>query len=164
MAGKTFSTSTIEIIVIFLFQLTLDDTSSEYILGSGLFAEFLAMKNRAAKILITDPVVTRLWLLILFFSTPLHCYYDHSSPEISPPPRTQTLVEIQNSYVTLLWNYLLHRHNSLDAIRIFSNLNGIYLRMQRISQAINTEIRTRNDLFSLHQAFNRAVMIENERK
>lgn len=148
--------------MLFLLQLTLDDISSEYILGSSLFAEFLEMRNRAAQILITDPVVTRLWLLILFFSTPLNCYYDQSSPEISV--RSKTIIDIQNSYVTLLWNYLLHRHNSLDAIRIFSNLNGIYLRMQRISQAINTEIRTRNDLFALHQAFSRAVLIDNDKK
>lgn len=138
--------------------------SSEYILGNRLFAEFNEVKNRAARILITDPVVTRLWLLILFFSTPLHCYYDHSSVEQSPPRTTKAIVDIQNSYITLLWNYLLHRHNSLDAIRIFSNLTGIYLRMQRISQAINTEIRTRQELFSLHEAFNRAVMIDNDKK
>ncbi len=74
------------------------------------------------------------------------------------------MMEIQNSYVTLLWNYLLHRHGDIDAIRIFSNLNGIYLRMQRISQAVNTEIRTRNDLSTLHEAFNRAVIIDSDTK
>lgn len=66
--------------------------------------------------------------------------------------------------MTLLWNYLLHRHDSLNAVRIFSNLNGIYLRMQRISQAVNAQIRTRNDLSSLHEAFDRAVIIDHDKK
>ncbi len=135
--------------------------SSEYILGSSLFPEFVDTRNRAEQILIADPVVTRLWLLVLFFSTPLHCYCDHSLPEVSDHRRI-AMMEIQNSYVTLLWNYLSHRHGDIDAIRIFSNLNGIYLRMQRISQAVNTEIRTRNDLSTLHEAFNRAVIIDSD--
>lgn len=91
------------------------------------------------------------------------CYYDQSLPDISIH-RRKTIINIQNSYITLLWNYLFHRHDSLNAIRIFSNLNGIYLRMQQISQAVNAEIRTRNDLLSLHEAFNRAVIIDNDKK
>jgi hypothetical protein len=137
--------------------------SSEYILGSRLFPEFIDTKIRAEQILIADPVVTRLWLLVLFFSTPLNCYYDHSLPVLTENRRL-AMIEIQNSYVTLLWKYLSHRHGDMDAIRIFSNLNGIYLRMQRISQAVNTEIRTRNDLSTLHEEFNRAVIIDSDIK
>ncbi len=121
----------------------------------------LDTRNRAEQILIADPVVTRLWLLVLFFSTPLNCYYDHSLPEISENRRI-AVMEIQHSYATLLWNYLVHRHGDIDAIRIFSNLNGIYLRMQRISQAVNAQIRTRNELSTLHEAFNRAVIIDSD--
>jgi hypothetical protein len=73
-------------------------------------------------------------------------------------------MQIQHSYTSLLWNYLSHRHGDIDAIRIFSNLNGIYLRMQRTSQAVNTEIRTRNDLSTLHEAFNRTLIIDNDIK
>jgi hypothetical protein len=73
-------------------------------------------------------------------------------------------MQIQHSYITLLRNYLSHRHGDMDAIRIFSNLNSIYLRMQRISQAVNTEIRTRNDLSTLHEAFSRAVIIDSDNK
>ncbi len=101
--------------------------------------------------------------MILFFSSPLHCYYDHSLPEISDNRRI-AIMQIQHSYTNLLWNYLSHRHGDIDAIRIFSNLNGIYLRMQRTSQAVNTEIRTRNDLSTLHEAFNRALIIDNDNK
>ncbi len=132
-------------------------------MGSSLFPEFVETRNRAEQILIADPVVTRLWLLVLFFSTPLNCYLDHSLPVISENRRI-AMMEIQHSYVTLLWNYLSHRHGDMDAIRIISNLNGIYLRMQRISQAVNAEIRTRNDLSILHETFNQAVIIDSDNK
>jgi hypothetical protein len=52
----------------------------------------------------------------------------------------------------------------MNAVRIFSNLSCIYLRMQRLSQALNTEIRTRNDLSTLNEAFNRAVIIDSDKK
>ena len=74
------------------------------------------------------------------------------------------MIEIQNFYLTLLWRYLAHRHGEMDAVRILANLNGIYLRIQRISQAVNAEIRTRNDLSNLHEAFNRAVIIDRDVK
>ena len=78
--------------------------------------------------------------------------------------RKLAILKVQHSYVTLLWRYLSHRHDDRDTVRIFSNLNSIYLRIQRISQAISTEISTRNDLKTLHQALNRAVTIDDERK
>ncbi|UJR21641.1 hypothetical protein I4U23_024718 [Adineta vaga] len=145
------------------WQLIYDNRAAEYICGSNLFPELLGTRKRAEQILITDPVVTRLWLLILFFSSPLHCYVDYSLPDISAS-RRRVIIQIQNSYTTLLWNYLTHRHGDMEAIRIFSNLNGIYLRMQRISEAVNRQIRTRDDLSTLNDAFNRAVMIESDIK
>jgi hypothetical protein len=119
------------------------------------------MKNKARSLLINDPVVTRLWLLILFFSTPLICYYDRLLPDISHDNRLD-MNKIQNSFTILLWNYLLHRHGYFDAIRIFSNLIHIYLQMQRITEAISYQIRTRSDLVVLTQALNRAVVFERD--
>ncbi|CAF1632411.1 unnamed protein product [Rotaria magnacalcarata] len=143
------------------WQLTCDNLSAEYICGTNLFPEFVKTKTRAEQTLITDPIVTRLWLLTLFFSTPLHCYYPTTLPEISKD-RRQTIVHIQHSYAILLWKYLCYRHGDMEAIRIFSNLISVTLRMQRISQAVNAEIRTRNDLAELNAAFNRAVVIESD--
>ncbi|CAF4181302.1 unnamed protein product [Rotaria sp. Silwood2] len=145
------------------WQLTYDNLSAEYVCGSNLFPEFVNTKRRAEQLLITDPVVTRLWLLVLFFSTPLHCYYQSTLPEIDVN-RRQAIMKVQNIYITLLWKYLSHRHGDTGAIRIFLNLNAVYLRMQRISQAVNKEIRTRNDLSALNEAFNRAVIIDSDNK
>ncbi|CAF1094896.1 unnamed protein product [Adineta steineri] len=145
------------------WQLMYDNLSAKYVCGNDLFSELVNTKHRAEQILITDPVVTRLWLLILFFSTPLHCYYNNSLPEISLNQRI-ALVEIQHSYINLLWNYLSHRHGDIEVIRIFSNLTSVYLSMQRISQAINTIIRTRDDLSTLNESFDRAVVIDSDDK
>ena len=118
-------------------------------------------KQRVGSILITDPVVNRLWLFILFFSSPLYCYYDRSLPEVVPE-RKLGLNQIQNSYVLLLWHYLLHRHGFDDSVRIYANLVRAYLQMQRIAQAANTEIRTRHDLIDLNRAFNRAAILDDD--
>jgi len=122
------------------------------------------VKNRAGSILINDPVVTRLWLLTLFFSTPLRCHYDRSLPEISQILHDNRLYmnRIQNSFTILLWNYLSHRHGYFDTVRIFSNLLHVYLQMQRVSEAINHQLRTRNDLVEMNQALNRAVILESD--
>ncbi|CAF2397911.1 unnamed protein product [Rotaria sp. Silwood2] len=143
------------------WQVNIDNTAAEYVYGKKLFADCVQMKKKAESILITDPAVTRLWLLVLFFSTPLICYYDRSLPGLSHKSRLD-LNKIQHSFINLLWNYLSHRHGYFDAVRIFSNVICIYLQMQRISQAINHELRTRNDLNEMNQAFNRAIAFEND--
>jgi hypothetical protein len=127
-----------------------------------LYLEYIRTKNQAGSLLITDPVATRLWLLILFFSSSLHCYEDASLPEL-PASKHIALNRIQNSYVLLLWNYLLHRHGHIDCVRIFSNLIRIYLQMQRISQAVNAQLRTRDDLRALNQALTRATIADDDR-
>jgi len=119
------------------------------------------VKNKAQSLLINDPVVTRLWLLILFFSTPLICHYDPLLPDISHDNRLD-INRIQNSFTILLCNYLSHRHGYCDAIRIFSNLIHVYLQMQRITGAITQQTRTRSDLAVMHQALSRAVVLERD--
>ena len=90
---------------------------------------------------------------------PLHCYYDEKLPNITIN-RRKGLMQTQHVYLNLLWNYLLHRHGNIETIRIMTNLNGVYLRMLRISHAINTEIRTRDDLSTLHEKFSKAVILD----
>ena len=112
-------------------------------------------------ILINDPAVTRLWLLILFISNPLLCYYDISLPKISHDSRLH-IYRIQDSFVTLLWNYLLYRHGYMGAVRIYSNLICIYLQMQRICRSINHKIRKRSDLQPINQILDQAIITENK--
>ena len=143
------------------FQINQDNKAAEYVYGKEIFADSVQMKIKANSILITDPVVTRLWLVILFFSSPLLCYYDRSLPEISDKNRL-ALNQIQNSFINLLWNYLSHRHGYFDAVRIFADFIRIYLQMQSISRQINHQKRTRMDLISMNQAFTLAAVFESD--
>lgn len=138
-----------------------DDRAAEEVYGRSLFADCQRVKNQATSILINDPAVTRLWLLILFFSSPLNCYYDRSLPEVSKK-NLLDLNQIQDSFTSLLWNYLVHRHGSIDAVRIFSNLIRVFLQMQQFSRAINHLARTRRDLLVMNEAFNQAVVLETD--
>ena len=137
----------------------MDDRAAEEVYGRSLFADCQRVKSQAASILINDPAVTRLWLLILFFSSPLSCYYDRSLPDI-PMKNRLDLNQIQDSFTSLLWNYLVYRHGSIDAVRIFSNFIRVYLQMQQFSRSINHLARTRRDLLVMNEAFNQAVVFE----
>jgi hypothetical protein len=133
----------------------------KYICGQELYADFIVASHRVGQLMINDPIVARLWLILLFLSAPLDCYYDCSLSEQSSTS-LKTIFSMQNLFATLLWKYLTHRYSQQDAIRIFSNLNRIYLHIQSISHAIHCEIRTRDDLIGLKQAFARAVMIHSD--
>jgi hypothetical protein len=149
------------LLLILFVQVNMDNTAAEYVYGKTLFDEIMQVKTRAGSILINDPAVTRLWLLILFFSTPLICHFDRSLPDISNENRLY-INQVQDSFTLLLWNYLLHRHGYIDAVRIFSNFIRIYLQAQRLSQRVSQEVRTRTDLIPMNQALNRAVVFERD--
>ena len=130
-----------------------------YICGDSLYAELIQTRHRIEQSLIRDPVVTRLWLLILFLSPPLHCHYD-SSERDAVSESMPVILRLQHSYLHLLWNYLIYRHEYVGAVRIFIHLNGIFLRIQRVSHAIDREVRIRKDLFGLHDALDRLVSVD----
>ncbi len=160
MAGRIFI-SLFHLLLVLFLQLNMDNTAAEHVYGRTLFVESMQVKNRAGSILINDPAVTRLCLLILFFSTPLNCYFDLSLPNISNENRLY-LNRIQDSFTLLLWNYLLHRHGYINAVRIFSNFIRIYLQTQRFSRAVHQEVRTRMDLIPMNQALSQAAVFERD--
>ena len=130
-----------------------------YVCGDTLYAELLQTRHRIEQSVIGDPVVTRLWLLILFLSPRLHCHYDSSRRDAVSEPMPATL-RLQHSYLHLLMNYLIYRHTHVGAVRILINLNGIFLRIQRVSEAIDRQIRVRKDLFGLHDALDCLVSVD----
>lgn len=148
----------------FLFKnkkTNVDNEAAEHVYGPELFLETKQIRERAGSILVNDPVIARLWLLILFFSSPLSCFYDETSFE-QPIKSKSNLIKIQDSFCNLLWGYLLHRHGPIDAVRIFSNTVRVYLQIQRMSRSISHLVRTRTDLKSMNQSFNQAIRLQNE--
>ena len=112
--------------------------------------------------MINDPVVTRLWLIILFFSSPLQCSNDRILSNV-PFERKLIFNRIQESYVILLWNYLVHRHGDVDAVRIFFNLTRIFLQMQCFFDKVDAQIQMRADLLPLDQILSRASFFDQDR-
>ena len=68
--------------------------------------------------------------------------------------------EIQNAYVTLLWNYLVYRYGDLNAVRISSNLALVYLKMQRVGSEIGIRLRTRSELAVTHKVLNQLLTLD----
>ena len=128
--------------------------------GEVLYQRFLRTRHIAQSKLIADPIVTRLWLIVLFFSSSLYTYYDPMSYNKSKTKRSFASTTIENGYVTLLWKYLLHRHGSQQAIRIFSDLIHVFLQMIRVGVDINTRLRTQPEHLPAHETLSQLVSLD----
>lgn len=108
---------------------------------------------------VTDPIVTRLWIIVLFFSTPLHYHQDCPTP--TPLLKKKLPVyRAQNAYVTLLWKYLLHRYGDVECIRMYSNLIYVYMKMQTVGYDMHTHLRTQQELLPTHETLNKLVTVD----
>jgi hypothetical protein len=126
--------------------------------GPHLYEQFDQAEKLAEKLWITDSVVTRLFVVVLFFSTPLH--YHDDCPTSTPILKKNVRVsQVQNAYISLLWKYLLYRHGYVESIRIYSNLIHVYMKMQRVGFGIYTHLRTQAELMSTHETLNQLVTL-----
>jgi hypothetical protein len=128
--------------------------------GPELYKQFTDTQELAVKSIITDPIVTRGWIVTLFFSTPLFSYYDPMSPSIIKMKEKLPFIDIQNAYVTLLWKYLLHRHGYMESVRIYSNLVHVFLHMLRIGIDINIRMRTQKELMVTHKTLDQLATLD----
>jgi hypothetical protein len=127
--------------------------------GPQLYQQFVQAEKLAEKSWIADPIITRLWVIVLFFSTPLH--YHDDCPTSTPILKKKSPVhQIQNAYTTLLWKYLTHRHGQMEAIRIFSNLIHVYIKMQTVGFGIYIRLRTQKNLLETDQTLSELVTLD----
>jgi hypothetical protein len=127
--------------------------------GPQLYEQFVQAQQLAENLWITDPIVTRLWIIVLFFSTPLHYHHDCPTPT-SLLKKKFPVHQAQNAYVTLLWKYLLHRHGDNQSVRIYSNLVYVYMKMQSVGYGIHTRLRTQQELLSTYETLQKLVTID----
>ena len=127
--------------------------------GAELYVDFQHVEKLIDEHVITDPVVTRLWIVSLFFSTPLHY---HNDGQIVTPlfKKKKAILNVQNAYTTLLWKYLLHRHQEMGAVRIFSNLIRVYLKMQHVGYGIYLNLRSHPDLLTAHETLQKVITLD----
>ncbi|CAF1013512.1 unnamed protein product [Adineta ricciae] len=83
--------------------------------GPQLYPQFQQAELLASKSLVTDPIATRLFFIILFFSTPLHYHQDSATPT-KVLKKKRPVTNTQNAYITLLWKYLSYRYGSMETL------------------------------------------------
>lgn len=127
--------------------------------GPELYRDFTYVLSSAEKIWPTDRTVIRLWIIILFFSTSLH-YHDDGSIFTPILKHKFPIRQAQHAYATLLWKYLLHRYGEGEAVRIFSNLVRVYMKMQSVGFEIYTHLRTVDELRPTNDTLNRLVAVD----
>ncbi|CAF3370198.1 unnamed protein product [Rotaria sp. Silwood1] len=132
---------------------------AKFICGSELYKQFAHIEKLAEKLMIADPIITRLWIIVLFFSTPLFSYYAPKSTIIRVK-NNLSFITIQNTYISLLWKYLLYRHGPMESIRIFSNLIQIFLNMLRVGIDIHTRLRMEKHLVSIDETLDELVQLD----
>ncbi|UJR27535.1 hypothetical protein I4U23_008817 [Adineta vaga] len=134
-------------------------TTWQLMCGSQLYEFFHQAEILAETKWVTDPIVTRLFVVILFFSTPLH-YHDNCATPTKILKKKQPLIQIQNAYATLLWKYLLYRYDMMGAVRIFSNLVNVYIKMQTVGFGIYTQLATQKNLIPTNETLNKLVTLD----
>ncbi|CAF1410807.1 unnamed protein product [Rotaria sordida] len=80
----------------------------------------MVIAKRLANHLDFDIIVKKLFLAILSFSTMDYTFYSNNPPiNLS---NIKQILHIQNTYIELIWRYLIYKYNDKQAIICFSNL------------------------------------------
>ena len=129
--------------------------------GAEVYPDFRQVERLMDHHIVNDPVVTRLWMIILFFSTPLH--YHNDGQIVTPLLKKKSVVmDAQNAYATLIWKYLLYRHQEHEAVRIYSDLIRVYLKMQHVGFQIYLQLRSKQELAQTHDALQKLILAETD--
>ncbi|CAF0892584.1 unnamed protein product [Adineta steineri] len=131
----------------------------QLVCGAQLYEEFDKAERMAEKSWTTDPIVARLFIIILFFSTPLH-YHDDSPTPTKILKKKQAILQTQNGYITLLWKYLTHRYGSEGSVRIYLNLVHVYMKMQEVGYGMYMQLTTQKDLVPTHETLSKLVTLD----
>jgi len=88
-----------------------------------------------------DPILLKLFLIVLMFSTHLNIRYDNNLTANEDNYSTYNLFNIQNIYVELLWRYIISRcSNYRNAVELFSSFITRLIYSQSISMKLNEYI------------------------
>ena len=127
--------------------------------GRQLYPQFQQAEFLASKSLVTDPIVIRLFFVILFFSTPLHYHQDSATPT-KVLKKKRPITDTQHAYITLLWKYLSYRYGSMETVRIYTHLVHVYIKMQTVGFGIYTRLSTQKNLIPTNETLNKLVAID----
>jgi hypothetical protein len=88
-----------------------------------------------------DPILLKLFLIVLMFSPHLNIRYENDLTENEDNYSTYNLLNLQNIYLELLWRYIISRSsNYRQAVKLFSSFITRLIYSQRISMKLNEYI------------------------
>lgn len=108
-----------------------------------LFPEDLYIELRTTAIALTpfvhDPILIKLYIIVLMFSTYMNVQYDTNSTEILDEYSVRNTFHAQNIYISLLWRYILSRSNGnyRQTVQMFTSLISRTLYSQVIQTKLN---------------------------
>jgi hypothetical protein len=105
---------------------------------------FRSLSDMYVEYVINDPIIMKLFLIVLFFTTT-----SLTTRSIYDPPEYKQLdniKKIQSSYIELLWSYMLEKCGEEHSIHLFTKLITKYLHVQIIIDQIDSIIRMNNDI------------------
>jgi hypothetical protein len=112
-----------------------------------IFPQDLYLDLRATSTALTpfvhDPLLLKLFMIVLMLSTHLNIQYEKNPIEIDEKNATRNILNAQNIYVELLWHYILSRcSNYRQSIQLFTSFITRTLYSQIVQVKINNFIRT----------------------
>lgn len=132
------------------------DATWKFICGPELYERFTLCENLGKSLWFNDPIIIRVWFVILFFSTPLH--YRSDGPIVTPVlKKKQIVLQTQNIYADLLWKYLIHRYGTPDCYRIFTNLVRVYIQMQTVGFNMYLKLKSEQELKTTNETLDKLV-------
>jgi len=114
---------------------------------SNLHTTYQHLSNSFVPFVFNDPLVMKLFLLVIFFSP--QALTSVSIYNFEEFHSTETIQMIQSSYAELLWTYLLERCGEKQAVQFYTKMISKYLQVQFIADEIDSIIRLYCDIESL---------------
>lgn len=114
---------------------------------TNLHSTYQHLSNSFVPFVFNDPLVMKLFLLVVFFSTqPLNSVALYQFQEFHA---AETIQATQSFYAELLWTYLVERCGEKQAVQFYTKMISKYLQVQFIVDEIDTIVRTHIDVEAL---------------
>ena len=105
---------------------------------------YRALSNSFVQFVTCDPLLVKLFILVLFFST--NALTTVSIYDFGQYKQVDAIKAMQTSYMELLWFYMIEKWGEKRAIHLYTKMITKYLYAQIIMDQIDSIIRLNNDV------------------
>lgn len=108
-----------------------------------LHSMYTSLSNSFVPLVVADPLMIKLLLVILFFTTKNAQVITEESMEFK---QLDMIKQIQSSYVELLWLYMIEKCGEIEATILFTRIIMKFLHVQVVIQQIDSIVRLNEDI------------------